>query len=65
MNKYLHSLTEYPFQYLSQLLKDINKDPTKNIKNGVGAFLYTDHVGPTIRTGFQASYAYHLKINDN
>jgi len=38
--------------------------PTKNIKNGVGAFLYTDHVGPTIRTGFQASYAYHLKINE-
>ena len=38
--------------------------PTKNLKNGVGAYLYTDHVGPTIRTGFQASYAYHLKIND-
>jgi len=38
--------------------------PTKNIKNGIGAFLYTDHVGPTIRTGFQASYAYHLNINE-
>ena len=38
--------------------------PTKNLKNGVGAYLYTDHVGPTIRTGFQASYAYHLKINE-
>jgi type IX secretion system PorP/SprF family membrane protein len=29
---------------------------------GVGGFLYTDHVGPTRRTGFQASYAYHLKL---
>ncbi len=38
--------------------------PTKNIKNGIGAFLYTDHVGPTIRTGFQASYAYHLNLNE-
>lgn len=32
---------------------------------GVGAFLYTDHVGPTRRTGFQASYAYHLQLTDD
>lgn len=38
--------------------------PTKNLKNGLGACLFTDHVGPTIRTGFQASYAYHLNINE-
>ena len=38
--------------------------PTKNLKNGLGAFLYTDHVGPTIRTGMQISYAYHLSINE-
>jgi len=29
---------------------------------GVGGYLYTDHVGPTRRTGFQASYAYHLRL---
>jgi len=38
--------------------------PTKSLKNGIGAFLYTDHVGPTIRTGIQASYSYHLKLNE-
>ena len=38
--------------------------PTKNLKNGLGAFLYTDYVGPTIRTGMQISYAYHLSINE-
>ena len=27
MNKQLDFLTEYPFQYLSDLLKDIKKDP--------------------------------------
>lgn len=38
--------------------------PTKSLKNGLGAFLYTDHVGPTIRTGMQISYAYHLSITE-
>ena len=38
--------------------------PTKSLKNGIGAFLYTDHVGPTIRTGIQASYSYHLNLNE-
>lgn len=33
-------------------------------KMGVGALVYTDHVGPTRRTGFQASYAYHLRLNE-
>ena len=37
--------------------------PTKKSNNGLGAFLYTDHVGPTRRTGIQASYSYLLKIN--
>jgi type IX secretion system PorP/SprF family membrane protein len=32
---------------------------------GVGAYLFTDHVGPTRRTGFQASYAYHLRLTDD
>ena len=37
--------------------------PIKNNKMGLGGFLYTDHVGPTRRTGFQFSYAYHFKLN--
>jgi type IX secretion system PorP/SprF family membrane protein len=35
---------------------------SKNI--GLGGFLFTDVTGPTRRTGFYGSYAYHLKIND-
>lgn len=31
-------------------------------KMGVGGLVFTDHVGPTRRTGFQASYSYHLKL---
>ena len=30
-------------------------------KMGVGGYIFTDIVGPTRRTGFQFSYAYHLK----
>jgi len=37
--------------------------PTKGMKAGLGAFLFTDHVGPTRRTGMQLSYAYHLKVS--
>jgi type IX secretion system PorP/SprF family membrane protein len=29
---------------------------------GVGGYLYTDHVGPTRRSGVQLSYAYHLQL---
>ena len=39
--------------------------PTKNLKMGVGAFLYTDHVGPTRRTGFQGSYSYQLYLSES
>ena len=31
---------------------------------GLGGFIYTDHVGPTRRTGAQVSYTYHLRLND-
>jgi len=31
---------------------------------GVGGYLFTDHVGPTRRTGFQLSYAYHLRLTE-
>lgn len=36
--------------------------PTKNLKMGLGAFLFTDHVGPTRRTGLQFSYSYILNV---
>ena len=39
--------------------------PSKNKKQGFGGLLYTDHVGPTRRTGFQASYTYHINLNDD
>lgn len=38
--------------------------PTKNQKMGLGGSLFTDIVGPTRRTGFYLSYAYHLKVSE-
>jgi type IX secretion system PorP/SprF family membrane protein len=34
-------------------------------KMGVGGYLFTDIVGPTRRTGFQLSYAYHLRLTQD
>lgn len=31
---------------------------------GVGGYIFTDHVGPSRRTGAQFSYTYHLRISD-
>lgn len=31
---------------------------------GLGGYIYTDHVGPTRRTGAQFSYAYHLRLTE-
>ena len=39
--------------------------PLNSKKIGLGGYLFTDIVGPTRRTGFNASYAYHLQINDD
>ena len=52
-------LQDYPRTYTLSI-----NGPTNDLKNGIGAFLYTDNVGPTRRTGFQASYAYHTNINE-
>jgi type IX secretion system PorP/SprF family membrane protein len=38
--------------------------PTKSMNVGLGGQLFTDIVGPTRRTGFYLSYAYHFKLND-
>lgn len=37
--------------------------PTKSLNMGLGGILFTDIVGPTRRTGFYLSYAYHLKVS--
>ncbi|MBL7953535.1 MAG: type IX secretion system membrane protein PorP/SprF [Flavobacteriales bacterium] len=34
-------------------------------KMGLGGYLFTDIVGPTRRTGFQLSYAYHLRLTQD
>ena len=34
-------------------------------KMGLGGYVFTDIVGPTRRTGFQFSYAYHLKLTSD
>lgn len=36
--------------------------PLKTKNMGIGGWLYTDHVGPTRRTGIQLSYAYHVQV---
>lgn len=37
--------------------------PIQSQKMGLGGYIFTDIVGPTRRTGFNAAYAYHLKLN--
>lgn len=39
--------------------------PSRNGKHGFGGYMVTDHVGPTRRTGFQMSYAYHFRLTQN
>jgi len=39
--------------------------PIQDQKMGVGGILFADIVGPTRRTGFEGSYAYHLLFNDD
>lgn len=38
--------------------------PLDGQKMGVGGMIYSDIAGPTRRTGFQGSYAYHFQLND-
>lgn len=40
-------------------------NPIADGKMGVGAYLYTDIVGPTRRVGLQGSYAYHFQVTDD
>lgn len=38
--------------------------PTKSLNVGLGGLMFTDIVGPTRRTGFYLSYAYHIKVSE-
>jgi type IX secretion system PorP/SprF family membrane protein len=51
-------ITDAPRTFIMSL-----QGPFKNRKMGIGGTLFTDIVGPTRRVGFNASYAYHLKLN--
>lgn len=53
-------ITDAPRTYILTL-----NGPTKSLNVGLGGLLFTDIVGPTRRTGFYLSYAYHLKITEN
>jgi type IX secretion system PorP/SprF family membrane protein len=53
-------ITDAPRTYILSV-----NGPLKNLNMGVGGQLFTDIVGPTRRTGFSLSYAYHLKISEN
>jgi type IX secretion system PorP/SprF family membrane protein len=50
-------ITDAPRTYMLSV-----NGPLKNLKMGLGGLLFTDIVGPTRRTGFYLSYAYHLKV---
>ncbi|MCC6369754.1 MAG: type IX secretion system membrane protein PorP/SprF [Bacteroidia bacterium] len=53
-------ITDAPRTYMLTL-----QGPIKSKHMGIGMSLFTDIVGPTRRTGFNLSYAYHLKLKDD
>jgi type IX secretion system PorP/SprF family membrane protein len=52
-------ITDAPRTYVLTL-----NGPTKAKNVGLGGTIFTDITGPTRRTGISASYAYHLKLNE-
>lgn len=52
-------LTDAPRTYILTA-----QGPTRSLNMGLGGQVYTDIVGPTRRTGFSLSYAYHMKMTD-
>lgn len=53
-------ITDAPRTYMLSV-----NGPLKFANVGVGGTVFTDIVGPTRRTGFSLSYAYHLKVTDD
>ncbi|HVA97930.1 MAG TPA: type IX secretion system membrane protein PorP/SprF [Bacteroidia bacterium] len=39
--------------------------PCRGKNMGLGGYIYTDNTGPTRRTGFEASYAYHVRLTES
>lgn len=68
-NPYYEALSNNRYQWLGitdaprTYVLTVN-GPTKSLNVGLGGMIFTDIVGPTRRTGFYLSYAYHLKLND-
>lgn len=54
-----NGITDAPRTYILTV-----NGPTKSLNVGLGGLLFTDIVGPTRRTGFYLSYAYHLKLSE-
>lgn len=53
-------ITDAPRTYIMSV-----NGPVRNLNMGLGGYIFADVVGPTRRTGAMASYAYHIKINDD
>ena len=53
-------ITDAPRTYILSV-----NGPTKSLNVGLGGMVFTDIVGPTRRTGFSLSYAYHFKVKEN
>jgi type IX secretion system PorP/SprF family membrane protein len=59
-NRYQWSgITDAPRTYILSV-----DGPTKSLNVGLGGMVFTDIVGPTRRTGFYLSYAYHFKVQE-
>ncbi len=68
-NNYFEGITNNRYQWVG--LTDAPRTnilsvngPTKSLNVGLGGLLFTDIVGPTRRTGFYFSYAYHIKLRE-
>lgn len=68
-NPYFEALSDNRYQWIG--ITDAPRTyslsvhgPTKNLKVGLGGYLFTDIVGPTRRIGVDATYAYHIRLND-
>lgn len=62
-----HLIQRYQWRGITDAPRTFNLNaygPLASGKMGVGAMVYSDIVGPTRRTGFQGSYSYQLKLND-
>lgn len=66
-NPYFEGLSNNRYQWIGitdaprTYILSVN-GPTKSLNVGLGGILFTDIVGPTRRTGFYLSYAYHIKV---